>query len=97
MNAQDHFIRCRAIGHAWYEVPDDRQWSSSRVWRHCIVLRCERCGMTRYDGLDSRGEVGQRMYVRPEGYSYPLHETPTRAELRMVMVRDYETRMAGRS
>lgn len=92
MSIQDDFIRCRAIGHAWFETPDDRAWSDMRVWRHCLVLRCERCGMERYDGIDARGEVGQRAYKRPEGYSYPKHETPTRAEFRMVMVRDKETR-----
>lgn len=78
--------RCRLLGHAWYETPDDAGWSSRRVWQHRMVLRCDRCGTVRYDGIDARGDIGSRHYVYPDSYRYPKDETPTRAELRLAML-----------
>lgn len=83
----DAFVVCRAIGHAWYEVPDDAQWSTRRVWRHRMVLQCERCDMRRFDGVDAFGNVGHRHYEPPNGYSYPKDNVPTRADFRLMMVK----------
>jgi len=83
----DPFVTCRVYGHAWFEVPDDAGWDPRKMFNHRIVLRCERCGGSRYDGIDSRGEVGARYYVMPEGYSYARDETPTRSALRLAMLR----------
>jgi hypothetical protein len=45
-----------------------------------------RCGTDRFDGIDAYGGVGSRAYSYPEGYSYAKDETPSRAELRIIML-----------
>ena len=92
--AQVEFVKCRTLGHAWFDVPDDARWNSRRVWRYRLVLRCERCGMQRYDCIDAFGNVGQRHYDAPEGYSYARDETPTRSEFRLMMLKPPPRRKA---
>jgi hypothetical protein len=82
----DAFAGCRVLGHAWFETPDDAGWSSRRVWNHRMVLRCDRCGTARYDGIDARGDVGSRQYAYPDGYQYARGEAPSRSELRLAML-----------
>lgn len=84
---RDAFTQCRVLGHAWWPVPDDAAWSTRRVWRHRLVLACERCGARRLDGIDAQGAVGGRQYDYPEGYSYTRDDTPSRHELRLAMLR----------
>jgi len=83
---------CRTLGHAWYQAPDDAAWSSRRVWNFRLVLQCERCGTRRLDGIDAYGRVGSRQYDYAAGYSYPADAQPSRAELRLAMLRPPEDR-----
>lgn len=61
------YSTCRAIGHAWFEVPTD--WVPQLGVG--FTLRCERCGAERRDTVHRDwGELVSRSYVYPEGYSY---------------------------
>jgi hypothetical protein len=51
-----------------------------------MVLRCDRCETTRYDGIDARGDVGGRRYVYTDAYRYPRDEAPSRSDLRLRML-----------
>lgn len=85
---RQNFVVCRSLGHAWFEIDDTREHTTAwRVWKFRISLRCERCGTERYDGINVHGEVGQREYRYPEDYKYAVHETPSRQEFRLIMLR----------
>lgn len=77
------FVRCRTYGHSWDEyTPLTRP---SRVFNWQTHLRCTRCQTQRHDSYNARGEVEQREYVYPDGYS--LAEKMTRAEFRLELRR----------
>lgn len=60
------FNRCRAYGHAWFEVAGD--WNP--VLGDSLTLVCERCGTERRDTVrrDDR-TLYSRNYIYPDGYS----------------------------
>lgn len=95
----DDFVVCRSIGHAWDEVPDDRQRTDPfhMVWTYRICLRCVRCTTKRYDGINAQGDVGQREYRYPDGYKYAVNETPSRSEFRIMMVKSRRRRTKARA
>jgi hypothetical protein len=78
----DPFLRCRSIGHAWYDCDADRPGS----WGTPFAVRCERCSTYRQFNLDSNGDVVGRRYQYPEGYSYTHGETPAKADFRLALL-----------
>lgn len=80
------FVPCKTYGHSWDEAnikdaPDLNGWSSR------ISLRCTRCTTLRFDMLDAAGELGARRYIYPDDYADVKDMKPTRAELRLIIVR----------
>lgn len=74
------FDQCRTFGHAWYEV--DGEYAP--LFGYLFSLRCERCGTTRNDIINERGELGSRNYRHPDGYKES--EKLTRAEYRVRLI-----------
>lgn len=87
------FVRCRTFGHQW-----DTFQPLSRVasWGTLLSLRCERCGMERYDTIDSIGAVSVRTYTAPDGYTYPGGLPFDRSDLRREVVRRMRANAARR-
>jgi hypothetical protein len=80
---QHAFIECKTFGHAWDEYnPGDGDLNG---WFDRITLRCERCGSTRHDYHDNRGELGARKYWTPDGYKDAKDQKPSRAALRLML------------
>jgi hypothetical protein len=78
-----NFLRCRTLGHSWFEV--DAPWTPE--WGTPLCVRCERCGMERRDIINTRGDIGRRYYIRPDGYGLARDEwKPTRAEFRLMVL-----------
>jgi hypothetical protein len=74
---------CDAWRHRMVEVPDDRRYSELKVWKFQIVLRCERCPVRRYLGLDANGDIGMSRYAYPDDWKrYPAEEKPSTSEFR---------------
>ena len=71
----DEYVECRALLHAWEDIPLDddgpRKWKNTRSTL-ILCFRCERCGTKRYD-IWSRvtGDLVDRAYRTVEGYSLP--------------------------
>jgi hypothetical protein len=73
------YVYCRALLHAWDEIPYDgnapTHWRSNLRSVSIVQLRCTRCGTQRYDIWSNiTGEVIERKYATPEGYSLPKGE-----------------------
>ena len=88
MTTADHerigYLRCNALGHAWFDVPSD--WSTGFGGEQ-LTVRCERCGSERRDVLSSvTGDLIYRHYVKPESYTYPKGQRPTRKAFRMMLL-----------
>jgi len=83
----DDYVRCRALGHAWYDVEAERAPS----FGYAMEFRCERCGTVRRDLVNRYGELlpGGRNYRHPDGYRDA--ERIERAEYRRRLL----TRMTG--
>jgi len=70
------WIECRALLHAWEEVPYDglapQRWRAATRSTAVLEFRCTRCGTKRYD-VWSRvtGDLVERTYHTPEGYALP--------------------------
>lgn len=80
------FIECKTLGHAWEEFnPHDD--GDTRGWDSRLTLRCTRCTSTRIDYIDYVGELGDRKYWKPDGYADAKDEKPSRAALRLMMVK----------
>lgn len=80
------FIECKTIGHAW-EQHNPHDDGDLRGWDSRLTLRCDRCSSTRIDYIDYLGELGDRSYRKPDGYADAKDEKPSRAALRLMMVR----------
>lgn len=78
------FPHCRVLGHAWDEY-NPRDGGSRGVQR--LTLRCTRCTTTRHDELDRYGNVERRHYAYPDGYKTPSDERPSRAAMRLMLVK----------
>lgn len=66
------FLRCRTLGHAWDQIPDDgghgRQYTESRSTRR-ITFRCTECHTVREEAWSAvTGDVLFRTYTNPQGY-----------------------------
>jgi hypothetical protein len=88
MSTADHerlgYLRCNALGHAWFDVPSD--WRTS-FFGEQLTVRCERCGSERRDVLSGvTGELIYRVYVKPESYAYPKGMRPSRRMFRMMLL-----------
>jgi hypothetical protein len=80
---RERFDTCRAFGHSWsVRLTGEDDGIDNLVWKNYLRFDCSVCGAVRIDGLDAYNEVGQRRYIRPDGYDYPRGETPSRAEFR---------------
>lgn len=74
----DH-VRCRTYGHSWDEHrPADATRDAD------LTLRCERCGMIRYDRIDVHGDVYGRSYEYTEDYRVGRLSRP---DLRIELLR----------
>jgi len=63
----DAYVRCRSYSHAWDEYfPIDLD-PPVYGWR--LSLRCTRCATERHDNLGFNGQLLNRRYIYPEGYS----------------------------
>lgn len=79
------FVECKTLGHQWDIVPGNL--SSLNGWDSALSLRCMRCEAERMDYLDYLGEVGERRYVYPEGYRDAKDIKPSRAAMRLMLVK----------
>lgn len=86
MSDGTNFVQCRTLGHAWREVDDEADhtssWFSGANRPNAVVLpvvlplislhvECQRCGMLRTDVLHGvTGELRSRRYKYPSGYLY---------------------------
>lgn len=58
------YVRCKTYGHSWDEFRSTTATRSAN-----LTLRCDRCGMHRYDQVSpTTGELDGRSYDRPPGY-----------------------------
>jgi hypothetical protein len=87
MHQNPEFALCRTFGHDWDILEESEiETTMLQVWKWVFVLRCVRCTMRRVDGINAYGEVAQRTYHQPPGYSYSRTDpAPTRAEFRMFV------------
>lgn len=72
------WIKCRTLLHAWDDLPYDgdapRKWRATRSTT-ILLFRCLRCGTKRYDVWSNvTGDLVERAYRTPEGYSLPKGE-----------------------
>jgi hypothetical protein len=82
-NERRGYIRCRALGHSWFDVPSD--WTPQ--FGVPLTVRCERCGMERRDSLNTYGELMNRHYFRPDHYNIdPGMDLPTRSDFRLMLL-----------
>jgi hypothetical protein len=70
------YIECRALLHAWDEIPNDGEgpprWRTVSRGASILLFRCVRCGTKRYDVWSNvTGDLLERAYRTPEGYSLP--------------------------
>lgn len=84
--AVDPFTVCRTLQHSWDAIgAGDRR----PLFGSLVCLRCERCGMIRYDRFSRiTGErIGSPTYVQPAGYKDTEHRSRAswRAEWAEVM------------
>lgn len=79
------YEKCRTWGHAWEDFIPDKRGSG---WGSRFSLRCIRCATERHDVIDSLGELGSRQYIYPDDYKLARDETPTRAQLRLDLLKD---------
>jgi hypothetical protein len=85
INLSAEYERCRTWGHAWEDfVPFGKR---PQGWGMRFSLRCIRCTTERHDLIDTLGQLSSRQYVYPDDYSLAKDETPTRAELRLDLLR----------
>jgi hypothetical protein len=74
-----NYVRCRTIGHAWYEIDADKP--SPIGWY--LWLKCERCDSIRMDTVDVFGKLTARSYRHPDGYRDAAKMT--RSQYRVVL------------
>jgi hypothetical protein len=89
------------LGHAWFDIDDDRSRSLRTVWvGSTVAARCERCTTVRYYGIDVHGEIVSREYVYPIGWKerWSLNggDRPTTQEIRLLAVRQQRDRRRGK-
>jgi len=88
------YEKCRTWGHAWEDfIPNGKR---PQGWGMRFSLRCERCHTERHDVIDSIGELSQRQYVYPDDYRLSADETPTRAQLRLDLLKDIRSQARER-
>lgn len=80
------YVECKTLGHAWEEF-NPRDGSGLNGWDSRLTLRCTRCTSTRFDFIDYMGELGDRKYWRPDDYRDAKEVKPSRAALRLMMVK----------
>jgi hypothetical protein len=62
-----NYVRCRALGHSWEQIPSTRRPS----WGFLMTLRCVGgCGTIREDVIDANGDLSTRRYLKPDDYSF---------------------------
>lgn len=86
----DTYIRCRTLGHRWEDfvpVGMPKPW-----YGHRVSLLCTSCGMERHDLIDTHGDVGNRNYRAPDGYTI-TGGAPDRADFRLEMIRRKSVKM----
>jgi hypothetical protein len=83
IDLETQMVACRTFGHAWDEFYPIGMRRPSFGFR--FSLRCVRCTAERHDLCDSAGNLLQREYRHPDGYS--LADAPTRAEFRVELHR----------
>lgn len=76
----EDFLRCKAIGHALYDIEASRAPS----FGYLMLYRCERCGTVRHDIVDRHGTLAARWYDHPDGYREV--DRLTRAEYRALLL-----------
>jgi hypothetical protein len=72
----DEYIQCRALLHAWDEIPYDGQaphrWRTATRSTTILEFRCERCSTLRYDVWSNvTGDLVERAYRIPAEYGLP--------------------------
>jgi hypothetical protein len=61
------YVECRALGHSWDQVEDDRTWRQFGV---ACQFRCTRCYTVRRDVISpATGELLYRSYSKPDDYA----------------------------
>ena len=58
-------LACRSMQHQWSQV--DARYSQ-RYHYYAVRFLCTRCGTTRHQELNSRGQITSNSYTYPEGY-----------------------------
>lgn len=85
INMRLEYERCRTYGHAWDEfLPLGKRRAG---WGSRLSLRCVRCMTERHDTVDALGELSVREYVYPDDYRLGADETPTRAAMRLDLLK----------
>jgi hypothetical protein len=88
------YEKCRTWGHAWEDfIPHGKRPPD---WGQRFSLRCLRCTMERHDVIDSLGQLSTRHYDPPADYSLAADETPTRAQLRLDLLKHLRRGRASR-
>lgn len=78
------FIRCRTVGHAWFDVAGN--WTPPNATIP-LTLFCERCGTERRDAIDAFGDLVSRYYIKPSGYDLGKRDfKPARSDFRKMLV-----------
>ena len=75
------YINCRSFGHSWKPT----EITADTGWGYGIEVECTVCKMHRLDTINSRGEVGKRRYMQPDGYRNP--DVPERTKYRKELLR----------
>lgn len=66
------YVECRAIGHSWEQIEDDRSHKSFGV---AMQFRCDRCTTVRRDVVSTvSGELLYRSYSKPDDYKLGYDE-----------------------
>jgi hypothetical protein len=61
------YVECRAIGHSWDQIDDDR---SHKSFGAALQFRCTRCYSVRRDVVSTvTGELLYRSYSKPDDYA----------------------------
>lgn len=74
------YVKCRAYGHAWDQIPTKRR----PEWGTLLTFRCIRCTGIREDILNAYYDLSHRNYDMPEGYKT---DKRTRSEWREELMR----------
>lgn len=86
----DDYLKCAALGHRWDTFAPLKR---NAAWGTLVSLRCDRCGMERFDTIDSIGALSVRSYERPPGYS-PKDWMADRADMRKELMNRMRTKRA---